>query len=460
MASQENEKAMDGLLRQCLAREEVTKGECPSPELLAAYYEQTLRADDTSAYELHFSQCARCREQLALIAREEAEVELDPTQEPVLVSARAMTNRAVAPASATIPTQSQVRPGVERRPRRALFDLRWLVPVAAVVILIVFIYPRLLLRHAEIASNREIATSNQPPTPQAQPGYYDVAPTAPATPSASPSLKKASRPPSASSPSTATPPSTGSMQTLNNETSTARGGAFSNSAGRTASKSGTGGSARAPVSRLVEGQAAGAAVGRVPERKELATEPAPAAPPPELDESLEKNVIATSAADAVASPAPPPPAEAHQTSESVELGRRNFSASSPSKSLAKVKPARERSPDNVIRTPDSNVLYRIASGGFIERSEDAGVSWQGQLLNASSEFAAGSAPAPKICWLVGRAGIIFLTNDGKNWRKIPAPSDSDFSSVSAKDAHSATVTTATGQRWSTDDAGETWNFAK
>jgi photosystem II stability/assembly factor-like uncharacterized protein len=78
-------------------------------------------------------------------------------------------------------------------------------------------------------------------------------------------------------------------------------------------------------------------------------------------------------------------------------------------------------------------------------------------VNAAAEFTAGSAPATNVCWLVGRAGIIFFTDDGKNWRTISPPAASDLASVSAKDAFSATVTTGDGKQWSTHDRGETWN---
>jgi len=114
----------------------------------------------------------------------------------------------------------------------------------------------------------------------------------------------------------------------------------------------------------------------------------------------------------------------------------------------------------VIHSPDPKILYRIARGGFIERSDDAGATWLGQLLNASAEFTTGSSSAPEICWLVGRAGIIYRTDDGKSWKKIPSPTASDFTAVVANSASSATVTATDSKSWSTDDAGDTWSPAK
>jgi hypothetical protein len=68
MAGREEQQAMEGLLRRSFARES-DAGACPDAGILAAYFERSLATDETSHYELHFSQCARCREQLAAMAR-------------------------------------------------------------------------------------------------------------------------------------------------------------------------------------------------------------------------------------------------------------------------------------------------------------------------------------------------------------------------------------------------------
>ena len=88
--------------------------------------------------------------------------------------------------------------------------------------------------------------------------------------------------------------------------------------------------------------------------------------------------------------------------------------------------AGELSAENVIRTPDPKILWRIASGGFVERSEDGGLTWMGQLPNQNAHFTAGSAPGAKVCWLVGDDGIILLTQDAANWQTIPPPSARGF----------------------------------
>jgi len=71
MAAREEDKAMAGLLRRSLAQDAgAGSGEnCPEPEIIAAYFDHALDADETVRYDLHFSRCSICREQLAAMAR-------------------------------------------------------------------------------------------------------------------------------------------------------------------------------------------------------------------------------------------------------------------------------------------------------------------------------------------------------------------------------------------------------
>src|ERR1700693_2640330 len=71
MAAREEDKAMAGLLRRSLAQDAgAGSGEdCPGPEVLAAYFDRALDAQETAGYDLHFSRCSTCREQLAAMAR-------------------------------------------------------------------------------------------------------------------------------------------------------------------------------------------------------------------------------------------------------------------------------------------------------------------------------------------------------------------------------------------------------
>ena len=172
MASQENEKAMDGLLRRSLARDGAvspsTRGECPSPELLAAYYNRTLGATEVAEYELHLSQCTRCREQLAMMVRAESELGVNVVPEPAPVAARTPVELAVGSSrGAVVPAKSRASANVGPRPRR-LLELRWLLPVAAVLILSTFIFVRFASRGTGVDLGKQVAMSSQAPRPQDQ----------------------------------------------------------------------------------------------------------------------------------------------------------------------------------------------------------------------------------------------------------------------------------------------------
>src|SRR3984885_471878 len=69
MAAREEDKAMAGLLRRSLAQNTGAGEDCPEPEILAAYFDHALDAQEMARYDLHFSRCAVCREQLAAMAR-------------------------------------------------------------------------------------------------------------------------------------------------------------------------------------------------------------------------------------------------------------------------------------------------------------------------------------------------------------------------------------------------------
>jgi Photosynthesis system II assembly factor YCF48/Putative zinc-finger len=113
-----------------------------------------------------------------------------------------------------------------------------------------------------------------------------------------------------------------------------------------------------------------------------------------------------------------------------------------------------------IRSPDSQVLWRAPGGGLIERSVDGGTTWQAQRPVADARIVAGTALSATTCWIAGGDGIILLTKDGTNWTTVPPPVHADFVSISARDNSSATVTTADGRKFTTQDAGKKWQPAQ
>jgi len=471
MPSQEHEKAMDGLLRRSLARDWVASGDCPDAELLAAYFDQSLGADEAARYEIHFSQCTRCREQLAAMARASGEQTADAALEPALVGARPAQAIAREPERAA--TQAKpAAPFEVKAPARKSTDSRWLnpkwlIPVAAMLVLGTFIFMRFASHETTIGLDNKIAMSKPAVSPQEltapepKKKASDVGTSDKSAPKSEPSTAgKPSSPQSLAKSAASAAPNSESTQTQSKENSPLRGGKASRSAVATTARSSQGAAGRASAfqsQKQLGGVGAGAAVQKY---RDAASETAPAAPAPELNASLPKIAVATDSADAVKSPAPAPPPSAEQKSQAFGVTGQTLRGSAATKSLAKTKPAQARYTETVITTPDPDVFYRTATGGFVEISEDGGVTWQRQLLNPSAEFTAGSAPEPRICWLVGRSGIVFLTEDGKNWRQIPSPTSEDLIAVLAKSASNATVTSDDDRKWTTDDAGKSWHALK
>jgi photosystem II stability/assembly factor-like uncharacterized protein len=117
-----------------------------------------------------------------------------------------------------------------------------------------------------------------------------------------------------------------------------------------------------------------------------------------------------------------------------------------------------RARGTVIPTPDPSVQYRLAGGGFVERTTDGGTTWNGQLVSQNARLIAGSAPSSKVCWIVGRDAAITLTKNGTDWERINPPAQADFVAVAAKNDNTATVTTVDGKKYSTTDRGKKWKL--
>jgi photosystem II stability/assembly factor-like uncharacterized protein len=108
-----------------------------------------------------------------------------------------------------------------------------------------------------------------------------------------------------------------------------------------------------------------------------------------------------------------------------------------------------------ITSPDPMVRWRIA-GPTVQRSTDGGAGWETQSTGTVAGLTAGAAPSPLVCWVVGRGGVVLLSTDGRSWRRVAFPEATDLSTVRARDARAAAVSTADGRTFSTTDAGVTW----
>jgi hypothetical protein len=196
----------------------------------------------------------------------------------------------------------------------------------------------------------------------------------------------------------------------------------------------------------------------VEERREAASRDKQEAPAASAEQNvIEKpdvsNVARAAAAPApgaagsvVASPAAAPAAPPAQLQESVRLDA--FAARS--RALAAI-------PEVVVVSSNPSTRFRLLPDGAVQRSADAGSTWRTEPTGATDRLTAGASPSPSVCWLVGSAGTVLLSTDGRSWRRVAFPEAVDLRSVTATDQETATVTTADGRVFVTTDGGRTWS---
>jgi len=102
--------------------------------------------------------------------------------------------------------------------------------------------------------------------------------------------------------------------------------------------------------------------------------------------------------------------------------------------------------------------WRVIAGTHVERTVDAGVTWNALPIEPAlkTPLLAGVATSPLNCWLVGRGGVVLVTNDGSTFRRVSVPEVVHLTAVTAQDAMRATVTAIDGRKFTTTDGGLTW----
>jgi hypothetical protein len=106
--------------------------------------------------------------------------------------------------------------------------------------------------------------------------------------------------------------------------------------------------------------------------------------------------------------------------------------------------------------PSIAVRWRILPSGDVERSLRGSTTWDRIAIDPPAFIYAGDAPTFRICWLVGRGGVVLRTTDGLHFERLNVPNAADLVSVRAVDADRATVTTTDGRTFATADGGLTW----
>jgi len=485
MSARDDDRAMDGLLRRSLARDAAKTGDCPDADILAAYYERSLDADEIAACEQHISQCARCREHLAAILHAQAAAEVP--EEQVLVAAAVPPQRANVAGPASIAVLQ--KPAAEKPARSWAFDWRWFAPAAAILIFAAIVSVRVFTRGPNsLLSRNEVAVSKLPsatsPAPVAAPDLYAPAPRsqAPQKPPANPpsTLKSNAPPPPLEkelaappapvrAPATHRPPPAYSASPPPRASS---GANVTHGSPGSSSRFIGGGTPR-------RGAAAGTAASRsapAPRQQTNATPPASASAKTAQAGQRAGSAIAAGAVSGAAAPPPPPPADAKKESEvadssapAAQATTANAQAKAPAEAgglaggkIGSVTETVEVSgeAESVAVSEKTRALFRVTPQGLVERSSDGGATWRPERLKTKATIIAASAPTGEIWWLVGRDGAIFVTKNARKWKKISPPAAIDFVGVTALDARSATVTAADGRKFSTTDGGKTWEQLK
>jgi len=420
--NQDQDKQASELLRRSLAAPAGAPGSevdaCPDPEILAAYSERSLDPKEAARWNLHFSHCARCREQLVVLVR----------------------------------ARDSAGTTEEKRPRAPsmVWDWRWLAPAAAAIIFVIVVQ---VFRPPHRAGVLPLVAMNQPATPLSASASEPNPPAASSlarTPPNSNSAKSGIEAPAkASQPSRDDRDEFGRLEPSKNvpaapkADAASRGGighGFGNGIGSGVGYAG--GVAPAP-SRATQDVTVESAVSPV-----TPAAPAPAAAaPPEKKSAQAKGAIS---ADAIATQE-----AANGQQLSMAVANRNLTQNE----MVVVQAGDATSARTLVHTPDPQILWRFSSGRFVERSSDAGTTWRVQWTSPNAHLVAGAAPTADTCWLVGRDAMILVTTDGRKWKTIAPPAETDFVDVTATDASSATITSTDGRKFTTSDSGMHWSPA-
>jgi hypothetical protein len=403
----DRDRAIDRVLRQSMPSERRessgaarTESTHLDGETLAAWAGGQLRPDAAAPIEQHLSDCTRCQQMLAAFAR-------------------------------TAPPQIVVEPLWRR------WHLQWLVPIAtaATVAAIWVAIPRQEQTRTlapPLTDRRDVPVA-QPPAP------------AVAAPTFRAEASTPTQPPAASALAESAP---------------------QNQSPRPLAKS----TALSPSAKREEFERRDAQ-DRFARRQTDATPPAPTAPVIGQAGARERESDAAQPQQQAITPAAPPAAVAPAAAPAAPATAPAPTAANPTSAAgASTSSAARRGLGNSpllaarafatpeIRSPNASMRWRILEGGRqIERTTNGGLQWDAAMLSSPAVITYGMSPAPSVCWIVGRGGAVYVTTDGLRFVRLMFPESIDLLSVTATDDRHATVMSADGRSFRTDDQGATWS---
>jgi len=107
--------------------------------------------------------------------------------------------------------------------------------------------------------------------------------------------------------------------------------------------------------------------------------------------------------------------------------------------------------------------WRLSSEGALERSTDAGRTWQLVRVAAQPDTLRSFCTVDRDIWAGGTGGALYHSGDnGRTWERVPvkageAALDADIVRIEFIDAQHGALTTVAGEKWTTGDAGLTWS---
>jgi len=461
---------------------------CPDPQILAAYHDESLDADELALWKRHVVSCENCQLMLEHLA---APLDIAAGQQSAEeVSAAHAGSASRLQLQTTAPVRTAPSPPIaEIRPRKMY--LRWLAPAGAIaaVLLAMLVVER---SHPILRSpSEQIETaSNRQPVP--------VAPSPAASSSAeSDSVRAKQVSPKdaaeerAKGPASSVGSASGNLQPRTAELKSQR------EAGQPAQQTpylyaqnsahGPAVSQQQQQRQMASGFGEGRGAGPALDKKKAEPKPVPRISETERD-------VAAQALPAAPSPAPAPetqpsflgdealsrrsadklaaaqvPAASAKAGAGVSAGAasgamaQTVTVDTSSTALMNVRAdAFPTAP--IFGPPAGNVLWRVGAAGSIEHSTDNGTTWSTQASGVTANLITGYALSPKVCWVVGASGMILRTTDsGAHWIKISSPVAADLVGIRSTDAFHAIVwfiddpKTGAIKSFKTSDGGVNWS---
>jgi hypothetical protein len=189
--------------------------------------------------------------------------------------------------------------------------------------------------------------------------------------------------------------------------------------------------------------------------------------------ALEKSTPMAPVENSAAAPAPAPTLENELSADKREaigkakaaIGAMQVQGQSESVEVSSNQATRS---ETVAQKMDRSKLRRslvsrwtISADGQLQHSIDAGQTWQPVTVAEKASFRALSANGPDI-WVGGAAGLLYHSRDsGFTWMQVKPTSGvtnltADIAAIEFTDILHGKITTANGEVWITDDAGQTW----